>query len=263
MTTPAPSVLVRGRTLGPGRPALVVPLTAADPAGLEAEVRALPGHRIDIVEWRVDRFEPSLTEEAHREAVGAQLPRLRADLEATVPRPGLLVTVRTAAEGGSRAISGTALGDLCAAVLDAGGAELLDVEVAALGAQLPAVLERARALGVPTIASRHVLDRTPPEDEIVEALFRLQDTGADLAKLAVMPQEPRDVLTLLRATARFRDHGARVPLVTMSMGPLGAVSRLVGGRYGSVATFGTVGGASAPGQLRADDVARALDLLEP
>ncbi len=55
---------------------------------------------------------------------------------------------------------------------------------------------------------------------------------------------------------------SRVPLITMSMGPLGAVSRLAGQVFGSCATFATLGDAgSAPGQLPLDDVLSALDLI--
>ena len=69
-----------------------------------------------------------------------------------------------------------------------------------------------------------------------------------------------DVVTLLDATERrFRD--ARRPLVTVAMGALGAPSRLVGGVFGSAATFATAGAASAPGQLPVDDVRSVLDVL--
>jgi 3-dehydroquinate dehydratase-1 len=52
-----------------------------------------------------------------------------------------------------------------------------------------------------------------------------------------------------------------VPAVTMSMGPLGAVSRVAGETFGSCLTFGTVGESSAPGQLDAAGLRATLELL--
>ena len=85
--------------------------------------------------------------------------------------------------------------------------------------------------------------------------------GADIAKIAVMPRSAVDVAALLAATAVCAE-SSRVPLITMSMGPLGAVSRLSGQVFGSCATFATLGDAgSAPGQMPLDDVLAALDLI--
>ena len=60
--------------------------------------------------------------------------------------------------------------------------------------------------------------------------------------------------TALEATARAADARPDTPLITMSMGPLGAVTRFCGGAFGSCATFGVTSGtsASAPGQPPAD-----------
>ena len=59
-----------------------------------------------------------------------------------------------------------------------------------------------------------------------------------------------------------RDALPGVPLITMAMGPLGAVTRVCGGAFGSAATFGTAGVSSAPGQPDAAALRRALDALD-
>ena len=51
------------------------------------------------------------------------------------------------------------------------------------------------------------------------------------------------------------------PLITMSMGPVGMISRLCGEVFGSALTFGSVGKASAPGQVNANDLAGVLKLI--
>ena len=75
------------------------------------------------------------------------------------------------------------------------------------------------------------------------------------------PKNPGDVLTLLSATWEMKEKYARQPLITMSMGGAGLVSRLAGEVFGSALTFGSAGVASAPGQIDADRLRSALELL--
>lgn len=58
----------------------------------------------------------------------------------------------------------------------------------------------------------------------------------------------------------YTDYADR-PLLTMSMGGTGTVSRLAGEIFGSCATFGTIGESSAPGQIPADELAQVLDVI--
>jgi len=76
----------------------------------------------------------------------------------------------------------------------------------------------------------------------------------------VMPSSVDDVLTLLSATAE-RAKVSKTPLITMSMGSLGAVSRVCGELTGSCLTFGTLGKASAPGQIGAEELIGILEAL--
>ena len=75
-----------------------------------------------------------------------------------------------------------------------------------------------------------------------------------------MPENSADVLALLRVTEMVKKLSGR-PLVTMSMGRLGLVSRLSGEVFGSAITFGTVGEASAPGQISLEKLRAVLSLL--
>ena len=86
--------------------------------------------------------------------------------------------------------------------------------------------------------------------------------GADLPKVAVMPRCRTDVLELLAATAEMADLHPETPVITMSMGALGAVSRLAGEAFGSAMTFANPGQASAPGQVSLDVVNTVLDALK-
>jgi 3-dehydroquinate dehydratase-1 len=109
--------------------------------------------------------------------------------------------------------------------------------------------------------SNHDFHATPDTAEIVARLHKQQELGADVLKIAVMPQNPGDVLKLLDATWQLRQSSDR-PLLTMSMGPTGVVSRLAGETFGQALTFGMIGTASAPGQIEVGTLRGILTTLD-
>ena len=92
-------------------------------------------------------------------------------------------------------------------------------------------------------------------------LEKMYHGGADIVKLAVMPQNRLDVLNLLSATESFVEEHHDTPAITMSMGKDGVISRLCGEVFGSSMTFGAAKKASAPGQMGVNDLSTVLDLL--
>ena len=85
--------------------------------------------------------------------------------------------------------------------------------------------------------------------------------GADIAKVAVMPNDPDDVLTLLSAT-RQASGQVQIPVISMSMGSYGAQTRLFGWVYGSALTFAVGARGSAPGQIPIEDLSMVLNVLQ-
>lgn len=237
-------------------PLIIVPLTAPDLPGLEAQIAALHAANVaDLVEWRVDLYELFTAGGGSDPAPAVEALRQVAEL---LPSTPVLATFRTQDEGGSAPISPESYVALIEALAASGLADAVDVEYRhPLAAD---AIVAAQSHATPVVASNHDFAATPNEQEIVDRLAAMERAGAEVAKIAVTPTSAADVLTLLSATERrYRDSG--VPLITMSMGALGAVTRLCGGAFGSAATFATVGAASAPGQLPAVEVRAALALL--
>ena len=139
--------------------------------------------------------------------------------------------------------------------------DLVDVEAFCGDAYVKEVISAAHAYGVKVVASNHDFDKTPSQSDIVYRLRKMQDLGADIPKIAVMPQSKADVLTLLSATEEMATNFADRPIITMSMAATGLISRLCGEVFGSAATFGAVDKASAPGQMNAKDLETILSLL--
>lgn len=254
------TVRLRDAVLGEGLPEIIVPLTAAEPEELLLQAERAAQSPARILEWRIDHLGEQLDAAQHRRAVLDTLPRLRA---AMAPGTALLATLRTAAEGGRRAVDDEQLRRTLEAVIDAPeGIDAVDVETSRGEQAVEAVVARAHARGVAVVGSFHDFTATPPTADLAGVLAAQRRAGADIPKIAVTPRSGRDVLRLLEASLQEAE-ASDGPHIAISMGPLGAVSRIAGEAFGSAATFATAGDASAPGQIDAEEVARLLQLLRP
>lgn len=247
------SVTVRKVTLGQGKPKICVPLMGKNQEEIERaakEVKKLPA---DLVEWRADGFSDVLS----AQAVVQSLALIRRILGEDVP---VLFTVRTKKEGGAANLSAQEY-SRCAYSAIEGGADLLDVEMSAGKETVFAIIQEAHRQGKKVILSSHDFSYTPKEEEMLSRLCRMQEWGADITKLAVMPKDASDVLRLLSVTLAMKETYADRPFITMSMGKDGLISRLCGETFGSCLTFGCGTKASAPGQMEARALRGILDAV--
>ena len=247
-------VPVRGCRIGEGRPKVILPIVERTEAAILEKAAAFSTLCADCVEWRVDLFDAA----ADPGAVVRCLAKLRVLLKEKL----LLVTLRTKEEGGSIPVSHEGYLRFLRTVLDTDCADLIDIEFFTAGTDLPALVQDAHTAGVKVVCSSHDFAKTPPKAEMVSRMVAMQQTGADLPKLAVMPHTPADTARLLEATAQAAQAtGNDTPLITMSMGRQGMVSRICGAAFGSCAGFATAGVSSAPGQPAAPALRTALDAL--
>ena len=151
--------------------------------------------------------------------------------------------------------------DLNLAVAQSSFADLLDVELMTGDDEVTQIIEEAHRMQIKVIASNHDFFKTPSKESMMGRLRKMQQLGADILKLAVMPQSKRDVLTLLEVTLEMSEEAVNHPLVTMSMASMGMITRLCGETFGSALTFGAVGQRSAPGQPGARELAEVLEMI--
>src|SRR5699024_5758385 len=107
------------------------------------------------------------------------------------------------------------------------------------------------------ISPYQYIKQPPSTETMIKKGEAAEQAGADIVKFAVMPQVKADVFRLLDATELLNNR-LSIPVVTMSMGELGAISRVIGWTFGSVITFGTAAAASAPGQPPAGKLKKAI-----
>lgn len=294
-------VKVRNVMIGEGRPKICVPIVGTTQEKILAEAERFVREQLplDMVEWRADWYEGVFgvrtvsavesifdtravlnTERAGaRGAAGKdgqgeigdlslsslddieKLMETAAGLRRILGDIPLLFTFRTAREGGQREISPEDYVALNTAMAVSGFVDLIDVELFSGEETVARLIKTARENHVKVVASNHDFFETPGKEVLLGRLKKMQQLGADILKIAVMPKSRADVLNLLAVTQEMSERYADRPLITMSMGPLGVVSRLVGETFGSALTFGAAAQASAPGQIPAGELAEILEVI--
>lgn len=216
------------------QPVIATALTDGAPSGQARQARLAQQQGAGALELRVDLL-------ADPAQVCAALTAVRA--ASSLP---LLLTYRSATEGGKGAGHGQGYEDYLASLLQLRPAvAALDIEMACLASK--ALVAEAKAGGYDVVGSCHDFTATPSMAQITQKLAQITAAGADITKVAYMPRTAQDVAALRHAAHDFAGAYPHQPLIAISMGQLGAPSRtdLV-----NCLTFATIadGAASAPGQ---------------
>lgn len=231
------SLNIGSLSIGIGVPKIFVPIMETQEEGILEAARRIVASPADAVEFRLDAWEKFGDTEAHAAIIG----KVKAILG---PLP-LLVTVRTAFEGGLAKISEQAYRRIFMALIENGGIDMIDGEEARCD---DAMIKAAHEAGIGLILSYHDFRKTPSEKMMTETLMRMEKRGADIAKIAVMPSGREDISTILRASRVARSK-LSIPRLIIGMGPEGLLTRVAGEALGFCLTFATCGNESAPGQI--------------
>jgi len=232
------AVSIGAVSLSPDTPRIVAA------AGEDGHAALATADGADVVEVRADLFE-----EPNPDILPALLAGLRG-----AGRP-IILTVRSATEGGRPLDDAQRL-----ALYEAGlpHADAIDVEIAS-ESLVDRLLPAARTAGRTAILSVHALDVTPLPDGLRALVERARKLGADVPKVAAYAATLEDLRRLLTLTLAERAAG----IVTLAMGPMGPLSRIVLPAAGSLLTYGHVGTPTAPGQLPVAELAELAARLFP
>lgn len=249
------NLTIKNLTIGLGLPKICVPIVAATREEILKSLENYNRKEIDLLEWRID-FMTNIHDVA-------ALISIANEITAALPDKPLLVTFRSKKEGGEQELSLSEYLALNQAFAKQKAADLVDIELFCDKdpGHLASVVSEIKATGTKVIFSNHDFEKTPSKSTIVDRLRNMQELGGDIAKIAVMPTCAEDVLTLLSATREMTEEYATIPVVTMSMGQLGVISRICGSTFGSTITFGALGQTSAPGQIPVDKLYDTLHTL--
>lgn len=227
-------------TLSNNQARVCVPVMGKTTEEVLQQLKSVVEMEPDIIEWRGDFFETD-----NNEGYLNILKQMK-DVNENIP---VIFTIRTDSEGGNKKIGWNEYCDLCLFIAEKGkefNVEFVDVEVFK-DDKANELINSLHEKGMNVIGSNHHFDKTPDKEEMVKILSTIEKSGADVCKLAVMPRDKKDVEVLIEAS-KETDEKIKAPIITMSMGELGAVTRVIPKITKTSVTFAAGVSASAPGQ---------------
>ena len=227
-------------TLSNNQARVCVPVMGKTTEEVLQQLKSVVEMEPDIIEWRGDFFETD-----NNEGYLNVLKQMK-DVNENIP---VIFTIRTDSEGGNKKIGWNEYCDLCLFIAEKGkefNVEFVDVEVFK-DDKANELINGLHEKGMNVIGSNHHFDKTPDKEEMVKILSTIEKSGADVCKLAVMPRDKKDVEVLIEAS-KETDEKIKAPIITMSMGELGAVTRVIPKITKTSVAFAAGVSASAPGQ---------------
>lgn len=235
---------VRDVCIGEGQPKICLPIVGKSDQEIFEILKSFEDLTYDLIELRVDFYEDI----HHHEKLLHMLKQFRS----LTDKP-LLFTYRSQREGGEVQLTDEQYKQLVLNVCQSQYIDLIDIELMSGNALVYELVEIAHQYQIKVVMSNHDFDKTPALSIMRERLEKMEILGADLLKIAVMPQCQKDVIALLNLTIEMSEK-ANKPIVTMAMGKMGVISRITGELTGSSITFASAGKASAPGQISVHDM---------
>lgn len=236
------------------KPLICTPLVETTREAIAQELAAVLAKQPDIIEWRADFFE-QVADTGEVVAVAAQIKEAAGNIP-------VIFTIRSQREGGQPIpLTDRQAIELNAAVSSNTGVEYVDCELRNRPEDIEYLRQVAHAGNTKVIGSFHDFDHTPARTVLGQKFSEAEHYGLDVAKVAVMPKTPDDVLILLGATLAAKA-SLKIPLIAVSMGTYGAVTRMIGGLFGSSLTFAAGRSRSAPGQVPIEELRTVLGIIE-
>ena len=240
---------VRQLTIGEGKPKICVPVVETTTEKIIQQIQQLQD--CDLIELRIDFYENIHDLKQVHELL------LQARQQTNLP---LLLTYRSLKEGGHIQLTDQEYLSLVQTACQSGCVDIVDIELESGNMLVYQLVEIAHQNHVKVLMSYHDFEKTPTVMEMKERLEKMEIMGADICKIAVMPFSYKDVIQLLNTTMEMSQKLTK-PLVTMSMGKIGKITRIVGELVGSSITFASVGQSSAPGQLTLEEMQTLLEVI--
>ena len=242
--------IVKHLSIGKGIPKVCVPIIATNHQDIIHDFIEIKEQDFELIELRIDFFDAILDD--------TKLLSLLEDIKKLEIYKPIIFTYRSKREGGNIQLSDKQYYHLIELACKSKSVDIIDIEYQSTEANKLIALVHQYQL--PVILSNHDFNSTPSKEDLVKRLQTMQTMQGDILKIAVMPRNTNDVLTLLEVTNDCYQMLDK-PIVTMSMAGLGAVSRMMGEVFGSAITFAMIGKPSAPGQIEVEKLKQVLTII--
>lgn len=238
------------------RCAICVPIVGPTVEDILSQLEEAVQAKVDLIELRPDMWMKcsNISEDEY-------IPTIVTFVEEVHPRVvdmPVLFTWRTISEGGETPLCSDNYIKLLQAIVDQDLVQAIDVELFAYTEEIGSIMKQAHQQGMQTVMSYHNFQSTPDIETLHVYAERMVSVGTQVIKFALMPITNDDVLSVLQFTKELMERYPQLPRITMSMGQLGQITRTCGHVFGNCLTFGTLGQASAPGQVDVSILQRLL-----
>lgn len=246
---------VKRKLIGDGnQPLICTPLTGPDLESLLTELDHVLSKKPDMIEWRVDFFR-NISDKDQVIEVARRIQEKASEIP-------IIFTIRSSIEGGEPInISTNEKVKLFSAVCESKSVDIIDFELSNKEEDINELRNISRKNGIKIILSYHNFQFTPNERILQQKISQAENLGADMAKIAVMPQALEDVLTLFSITLHAKNN-SKIPLISISMGEYGFLTRMFGWVFGSAFTFAIGENSSAPGQVPIEDLKTIIEITQ-
>ncbi|WP_127008864.1 type I 3-dehydroquinate dehydratase [Veillonella sp. CHU110] len=227
--------------------AICVPIVGPTVEDILSQMQEAVQAKVDLIELRPDMWMKDfhISEEEYIPTIV----HLVEEVHSRYEKMPILFTWRTLAEGGETSIRSENYGHLLQAIVDQNIVQAIDVELFAYTDTIGQIIKQAHHQGIQTVISYHNFRKTLERDTLHLYAEQMISAGASVIKFALMPTTSDDVFSVLQFTKELTRKYPQLPRITMSMGQLGQMTRICGNVFGNCLTFGTLGQASAPGQV--------------
>lgn len=260
---------VKNTVFQKGRPQVAVSITGETLSEIVEQAREIASESVQVIEWRADYYFATMDNigEALKSAdTYLEIMNILEGISQEAPELPLIFTIRTKGQGGQIDLSNEQIEGIQSFVADSSLVDFIDVEVKGYkkefggigGKRLENRVSMIHEKGKKIILSYHDFEEMIPSKDTAKLVAFMAKNGGDMFKVAAMANDDNDAKEMLEATAFLSKKGIG-PLITMAMGNAGVITRIIGGKYGSVITFAAVGENSAPGQISAGRMKTELD----
>jgi len=199
---------------------------------------------VDILEIRLDQFK-RLDDSYIRDNITAR----RA---LNIP---LILTIRSKKEGGEKNISDKAKTKIFKETISL--VDAVDIELRS--SEVSKVVNIAKKNKKLVIISWHDFKSTPDNKILTDILNKAKKKGADIVKIATKANKTDDVNRLMKFTQNNKSKN----IITIALGSIGAISRLIFPIAGSLVTYSYVNKPSGVGQIPLGTLQGQLRLFYP
>lgn len=246
-------IIVKNLIIGTGIPKTCVSIVGKTKDDIIKQANFLKTINVDIIEWRVDFFESAESIEGTKDI-------LKIIRKILIDKP-IIFTFRSSKEGGQKEVSSEFYFRLNKEIANTKLIDIIDIELLNNENNIKELIDISNKNNVVVIISFHDFQETPSKEKMKYFIDKSIEIGADIPKIAVMANTTEDILDLLDITRIIKEEYPNIPIITISMGKKGIVSRITGELFGSSITFASAKKASAPGQIPIDDLNHIIKIL--